>query len=97
MIGVLFIFALLSLTGIPPFTGFFGKSLLFYNAFAEYPILVLFGLISTAIGGYFYVNLIFVSFSKEDNPELKVKINPLHYMVLTACAISILLGWLIIF
>ena len=97
IIGVLFVFAFLSLTGIPPFTGFFGKSLLFYNAFAEYPLLVLFGLISTAIGGYFYVNLIFTSYSSEQNPELSVKMNPLHYFVLVSCAIGILFGWLIIF
>jgi NADH-quinone oxidoreductase subunit N len=94
IIGVVFIFALLSLTGIPPFTGFFGKSLLFYNAFSEFPLLVLFGIISTAIGGYFYLNMIFTSYSPEPNPEQVVKLDSLHYLVLSVCGISILSGWL---
>jgi NADH-quinone oxidoreductase subunit N len=95
IIGVLFIFALLSLTGIPPFTGFFAKSLLFYNAFAQYPLLVMFGLISTAIGGYFYLNLILTSFTPEPASEQVVKVDILHYIVLIICAVAILGGWLL--
>jgi NADH-quinone oxidoreductase subunit N len=94
LIGILFIFALLSLTGIPPFTGFFGKSMLFYNAFLNYPLLVFFGLVSTAIGGYFYLNLIFTSYSAEPT-SFSLKINPLYNLVLILCALSILFGWLI--
>jgi NADH-quinone oxidoreductase subunit N len=94
IVGMLFIFALLSLTGIPPFTGFFGKTLLFYNVFTAYPLLVLFGLISTAIGGYFYLNLIFASFSSESDGH-KVILKPIHQMVLLLCAFFILTGWLL--
>lgn len=95
LIGILFIFSLLSLTGIPPFTGFFGKSMLFYNAFLNYPLLVFFGLVSTAIGGYFYLNLIFTSYSSDTNPVFNFKINPIYNLVLVLCAIAILFGWLI--
>jgi NADH-quinone oxidoreductase subunit N len=94
IVGMLFIFALLSLTGIPPFTGFFGKTLLFYNVFTAYPLLVLFGLISTAIGAYFYLNLIFTSFSSESDGH-KVILKPIHQMVLLLCAFFILTGWLL--
>ncbi len=94
IVGALFVFALLSLTGIPPFTGFFGKTLLFYNVFTTYPLLVLFGLISTAIGGYFYVNLIFTSFS-DDAQQNTMVLKPTHQLVLLLCGFFILCGWLI--
>jgi NADH-quinone oxidoreductase subunit N len=95
LIGVLFVFALLSLTGIPPFTGFFGKTLLFYNIFTSYPLLVLFGLISTAIGGYFYVNLIFTSFSSDNGQESTLSLKSSHQLVLLICAVFILCGWML--
>jgi NADH-quinone oxidoreductase subunit N len=93
IVGVLFVFALLSLTGIPPFTGFFGKTLLFYNVFTAYPLLVLFGLISTAIGGYFYLKLIFTSFSADASQNLTA-LKPTHQLVLLLCGAFILGGWL---
>jgi NADH-quinone oxidoreductase subunit N len=95
LIGVLFVFALLSLTGIPPFTGFFGKTLLFYNIFTSYPLLVLFGLINTAIGGYFYVNLIFTSFSSDNGQESTFSLKSSHQLVLLICAVFILCGWML--
>lgn len=94
IVGMLFVFALLSLTGIPPFTGFFGKTLLFYNVFTAYPLLVLFGLISTAIGGYFYLNLIFTSFSS-DATATTIRLKTTHQLVLLLCGFFILSGWLI--
>ena len=50
---------LLSLAGIPPLLGFFGKFLLFGSALqAGHPILAIAGVINSAIALYYYVNII---------------------------------------
>lgn len=50
---------LLSLTGIPPLLGFFGKFLLFGSAIASgYVWLALAGILNSAIALYYYVNII---------------------------------------
>lgn len=67
-----FIMALcmLSLAGIPPTAGFFGKYFLFSEAFAQYPYLVVLAVINSAVSIYYYFKvLIAMYFSKDENPE----------------------------
>jgi NADH-quinone oxidoreductase subunit N len=58
-LAALFTIFLLSLAGIPPLLGFFGKFLLFGSALeANLPSLALAGVVNSAIALYYYVNLV---------------------------------------
>jgi NADH-quinone oxidoreductase subunit N len=96
-IGVVAILALLSMSGIPPLTGFFGKTMLFASAFNDYLLLVIFALVNSAIGVYFYLKFIMLIMSKDQTSEVEVKIDMNHYLVLGFCALAITFGWGMIF
>jgi NADH-quinone oxidoreductase subunit N len=58
--------SMLSLAGIPPLAGFFGKYFLFTAAFAKYPWLVIVAVINSAISIYYYFKIIIAAyFTKE--------------------------------
>ncbi|MBV6441149.1 MAG: NADH-quinone oxidoreductase subunit N [Saprospiraceae bacterium] len=60
--------SMLSLAGIPPMAGFFGKYFLFTAAFAKYPWLVVLAVINSAISIYYYFKIIIAMyFSHEEN------------------------------
>jgi NADH-quinone oxidoreductase subunit N len=50
--------AMLSLAGIPPTAGFFGKYFLFTAAFAKYPWLIVLAVVNSAISIYYYFKII---------------------------------------
>lgn len=50
--------ALLSLAGLPPTAGFFGKYFLFAQAFPDYPLLVLAAVLNSAVSVYYYFRII---------------------------------------
>ncbi len=69
--GTLAIF-MLSLAGIPPFAGFFGKYYLFVSAIkADYLWLTIIAVISSIISMYYYIGLILVMYFQEPSGELK--------------------------
>ena len=91
--GFVLILALLSLAGVPPLAGFFGKYLVFSSAFADYPWLVIIALVNSGIAIYYYLRMISSSMSKDENEELEAyKINPVYTVVLAICALGILAG-----
>lgn len=60
--------AMLSLAGIPPTAGFFGKYFLFSAAFAKAPWLIVLAVINSAISIYYYFKIIIAMyFSREEN------------------------------
>jgi NADH-quinone oxidoreductase subunit N len=60
--------SMLSLAGIPPTAGFFGKYFLFTAAFAKYPWLVVLAVINSAISIYYYFKIIIAMyFAREEN------------------------------
>jgi NADH-quinone oxidoreductase subunit N len=60
--------AMLTLAGIPPTAGFFGKYFLFTVAFEQYPWLVILAVINAAISIYYYFKVIIAMyFSSEEN------------------------------
>ena len=60
--------SMLSLAGIPPTAGFFGKYFLFTAAFGEYPWLVVIAVINSAISIFYYFKVIIAMyFSREDS------------------------------
>lgn len=92
-IGVIMVLGLLSLAGVPPLAGFFGKFMVFSNAFNEYPVLVIIAVINSGIGMYYYLRMLMTVMSKEENEEVKT-LTPsiMQYAVLVICAVALLIG-----
>jgi NADH-quinone oxidoreductase subunit N len=60
--------SMLSLAGIPPTAGFFGKYFLFSVAFAKYPWLVVLAVVNSAVSIYYYFKVIVAMyFSREEH------------------------------
>ncbi len=77
-LGVILIITLLSLGGLPPFSGFFGKYLFFKSLlFSDMYLLALFIIVFSLLGIYYYVKIIKIIFfdSKKKNPLVKTKIS----------------------
>jgi NADH-quinone oxidoreductase subunit N len=90
-IGVVILISFLSLAGIPPLTGFFGKFLILSNAYQNHLVLVILGLISSVIGAYLYLRFIVLAFAKDSN-AVKIGLTPLQYVVISICSVIVLLG-----
>jgi NADH-quinone oxidoreductase subunit N len=61
--------AILSLAGIPPMAGFFGKYFIFTQAFAKYPWLVVIAVLNSAISIYYYFRVIISMYFHEPSRE----------------------------
>ncbi len=91
-IGFVAILALLSMAGIPPLFGFFGKYMVFSRAFGAYPMLVIIAIINSGIGIYYYLRTIIVMLSENDQESMIKTPHVLHYLVLSICAIALMVG-----
>ncbi|WP_218081811.1 NAD(P)H-quinone oxidoreductase subunit N [Anthocerotibacter panamensis] len=68
---------LLSLAGIPPFAGFFGKLYLFYAGIqAEAYLLVFFGLVTSVASIYYYLRVVKLMVVKTPSPEVEAYVPP---------------------
>lgn len=93
-VGVVMIAALLSLAGVPPLAGFFGKYMVFSAAFDQYPTLIILAVINSAIGVYYYLRLVVVALSAPEE-ETQVELSPLPILtvaVLFVAFIALLIG-----
>lgn len=64
-----FTFFLVSLAGVPPTVGFFGKLFVFKSAIeSELYLLAVLGLINSVIGAYYYLKVIVFMYMKEPKP-----------------------------
>jgi len=59
--------SMLSLAGIPPTAGFFGKYFLFTAAFVKYPWLVVLAVVNSAISIYYYFKVIIAMYFNRDH------------------------------
>lgn len=98
-LGICGIIAILSLAGVPPTAGFFGKYIIFNSASGSYLWLVIIALINSGIGIYYYLKLITVIASKPETELPKIKLSPLTTVVILIAtvgtlALSALLPWI---
>lgn len=96
--GFVLILALLSLAGVPPLAGFFGKYLVFSSAFADYPWFVILALVNSGIAIYYYLRMIVtVASTPDDSQDISMQDtkNPIYLFVLTICAMGLLFGGLL--
>lgn len=78
---------LLSLAGIPPLLGFFGKFLLFGSAIAaDHTALALAGILNSAIALYYYVNLVRLMYFVEPQRAGWLQPPPMLRVTLGVCA-----------
>ncbi|MDD5686517.1 MAG: NADH-quinone oxidoreductase subunit N [Elusimicrobia bacterium] len=74
---------LLSLTGIPPFSGFIGKFYLFASAIkTNYIWLAVVGVLNSVISLYYYLRIVYYMFFKNSNQKNIVKPSPIVTSVL---------------
>lgn len=97
LLGLFVIMALLSLAGVPPLMGFFGKYLVFTQAIGDYPVVVALALLNSGIAAYYYLRVIITTLKKpEENPIEKETVSLLQWVVLVVSASLLLLGGLLL-
>jgi NADH-quinone oxidoreductase subunit N len=85
--------ALLSMAGIPIFSGFFAKLVLFDQTIqAGYLIVVIFAVVNSIISVGYYFKLILAMYTKESNEERKGKPFLIYAVALVAIVLNIVLG-----
>lgn len=86
--------ALLSLAGIPPLAGFFGKYYIFTVAFESgYINLVLLAILTSLVGIYYYFRVIIAMYLKSTEKTSAFEVPGLQYILLVICLVaSVLLG-----
>lgn len=82
---------LLSMAGLPPFAGFFGKYYLFFNAFENHFWLVIIAIICSAIGVYYYFRLLIAMYFKEPADHLPYQPSTLNKATVISCTALLLL------
>lgn len=95
LIAAMMVIFLLSLAGIPPFAGFFGKYYIFKSAIeAGYLWLAIIGVISSIISVYFYLRLIIYMYFRElsDQTSNAEKPQAAMFSLLVSAAFTVLLG-----
>jgi NADH-quinone oxidoreductase subunit N len=96
VLGVASLFALLSLSGIPPFSGFFGKLLLIQDVLINHPVLSICAILSSVIGAYVYIKLLLHFFHKESALS-DVHLDASSVIVISVAGILLIGGWLILY
>ena len=69
MLAAMLTLSVLSLAGIPPLAGFFGKYFLFTAAFAKYPWLILLAVVNSAVSIYYYFKIVIAMYFNRESSE----------------------------
>ncbi|SEQ71092.1 NADH-quinone oxidoreductase subunit NuoN [Sphingobium sp. YR768] len=85
-----------SMAGIPPLFGFWAKFLVFDAAVASgLTALAAFGIAMSVIGAFYYLKIIKTMYFDEPTISFEAKGGAVENVILTACAVVILLGYLL--
>ena len=80
-----------SLSGIPPFAGFFGKYYVFAGAIsAGYTWLAILGVLMSAVSAYYYLRVVVVMYFSEGSGARDVRLSPLGIAAVIVSALAIL-------
>lgn len=90
LLAIVAVISILSLAGIPPTAGFFGKYMVFSHAWNDWWWLVIIALINSAISIYYYLRMLGTVISAEETPGEKIKVSPLTTAVLLICLVGML-------
>jgi NADH-quinone oxidoreductase subunit N len=91
-LGFVFILSILSLAGVPPLLGFFGKYMVFASAFATYPWLVILAIAGSGVGVYYYLRLIMTSLESPEEGKGPLPVCFAQKLVLIVCMLATLVG-----
>ncbi len=84
--------AMLSLAGIPPFAGFFGKYYIFSEAIRNgHLYITILAVVTSIIAVYYYFKVILAMYTKDSN-EVVLSIKPSYIFVISICVFLILLA-----
>jgi NADH-quinone oxidoreductase subunit N len=82
-----------SLAGIPPLVGFFGKFYVLKAAISAGLIwLAVFGMLSSVIGAYYYLRIVYIMYFGQPTEGLNGKMPALHWGLLAASALIMVVG-----
>lgn len=86
------ILGIVSLAGIPPTAGFFGKYFLFANVFNDYPWLVVLAIVNSTISIYYYFKVVIAMyFTEADGSATPVNCLPvINTVVVVICSLGVL-------
>lgn len=94
MLAAALTIAMLSMAGIPPFAGFFGKYYIFSEAIRTGHLwLTVLAVINSIVGIYYYMKVILAMYTK-DGDEVAFKITPAYGVVIFVCIALLLLAGL---
>ncbi len=86
------ILGIVSLAGIPPTAGFFGKYFLFANVFDQYPWLVVVAILNSSISIYYYFKVVIAMYftERDENDHACACLPTLNNFVVIVCSLGIL-------
>jgi NADH-quinone oxidoreductase subunit N len=86
------IIGIVSLAGIPPTAGFFGKYFLFANVFNDYPWLVIVAILNSTISIYYYFKVVIAMyFTEADGNATPVSCLPtINAVVVVICSLGVI-------
>ena len=84
---------ILSLAGLPPLVGFFGKLFIFRSAIDQGLVsLALIGGLSSVIGAYYYLRIVYLIYFGETSDTLSGSMPFINKIILTGSAVAMILG-----
>ena len=84
---------ILSLAGLPPLVGFFGKLFIFRSAVSEgLVLLVLIGGLASVIGAYYYLRIVYLIYFGDTSDNLNKSMPLINRIILASSAAAMLFG-----